>query len=102
MLDNRTMKTKAVGDPDGLRDLRGGPLRGAPVVSVAVVDNPGEGADRLLERGRDIVAVGEDDVDVVELETREGGLGAFDNVLLREQKSVRRTADGSLERKTSL
>lgn len=88
MLDDRPNEPQPVGDFPRLLDLRRGPLRGAPVERLARGDEVVEGADCFFDRGVRVRAVRVEDVDVVELEPRERGGGAFEEVFAREARVV--------------
>lgn len=87
-----------LGEPGGLGDLLGAPLAGAPVVGqVEVADGLCESLDDLEERGADVGAVGEDNIDVWGLEALQAGLEALDDVLSRQAAGVWLLASGTEE-----
>ena len=89
LLRNRADHVEALGHLVRLRELLRGPVRGAPVQRVALVDEPVEAAHGLLD-GRQVVrAVRGDDVDVVHLEPAEDVLHALAQVLAAEADLVR-------------
>lgn len=87
-----------LGEPGGLGDLLGAPLAGAPVVcEVEVADGLCETLDDLEERGADVGAVGEDDIDVWGLQALQAGLEALDDVLSRQAAGVWLLTSGAEE-----
>ena len=84
--------------------MRRGPLGGAPVKGLARVEQVVECAHRLLDRSHGVRPVRVDHVDVREVEAREAGRGALDDVLAREELGVdaragaRRGAEKELRR----
>ncbi len=79
----------APGNVVGLEDAFGRPLAGAPVEGLALVDDVVHGADGFLDGGVEVGAVAEDQVDVVELEALQRGVGALDDVFAGEAAVVR-------------
>lgn len=87
-----------LGEPGGLGDLLGAPLAGAPVVcQVEVADGLCEALDDLEERGANVGAVGEDDIDVWGLQALQAGLEALDDMLSRQAAGVGLLASGAEE-----
>jgi hypothetical protein len=84
LLDDGSDEVESVGDGPGLGDLLRGPLGGAPVEGPALVDDPVDGAHRLLDGRGGVGAVAVDDVDVVHVEAAERGAEALDDVLAGE------------------
>jgi hypothetical protein len=94
LLHQRRMQVVVGGEAVGGEDALGGPLRGAPVVGVAAVDDVVHRPDRLLDGRVGVGAVAEDQVDDVVLQPLHGALDGFEQVL-----AVQRVArvDGVVE-----
>src|SRR5690625_4915630 len=73
-------------------DLLGGPFARAPVERLALVDQEVHGADRLLDRGVQVGAVAEQQVDVVKLHPLQRGIRSLDHVLAGQALVVRAVA----------
>lgn len=90
LLHDGADEAELVGVPPGLRDLVRVPHRRAPVQRLARVDEVVESADCLLHGCLSVWPVRVDHVDIVEAQTFQGGVHAFDDVLSREPPVVNR------------
>jgi hypothetical protein len=84
LLHNGPDQPQLLGDAYGLADLVGTPLRRAPVQRLSEVDDVVEGSHRLLHRRQAVRPVRVHDVHVGELEARERGYEAFEDVFAGE------------------
>jgi hypothetical protein len=74
------------------------PLGGAPIESFARVDEVVEGTDGFFDGRVSVGSVCVEDIDVGELEPREGGLRAFNEVFARDAEVVDFVAWGCVGR----
>lgn len=87
-------ESQAVGNANGLLDLRGGPLTRAPVEAETFLDDMVKSADDLLHRSSHIRPMSQYDVHVIELEAFERSVQAFDDVLQWERSRQDRACSG--------
>ena len=88
---------------DGVRDLGGGEVAHAVVAHEPTVDEVVERAQRLLDSHRPVGPVQLEQVDVVDVEPAQTGLGAGNDVAVRQSRVVRaRGAEPHLRRDEQL
>lgn len=90
-------QSEGVGDSDCLLNLRAGPFAGSPVKGLSLFDNVVETPDNLDHGSGSVVAMSENDVDVIQLEPFETRVHALDEMLATQTILVRSLSSSSKE-----
>lgn len=79
----------ATGKVCGSHDICGGPFRSAPIEGFAFPDDLVKGKHRFFDWRFGVRAMGKDQVNILQIQTFERIVGAFDDVFVRKPTVVR-------------